>query len=1411
MGEKKKRIRKKTLRHFAAGFLLTFAGLSLWVALAAPQYIKKNINRYVIESSHGEYELHFSDIKANLYTQVVRIDSIRLVPLKTNQTHYSFAAKQLKASGISVFDFLFHGKLNIDLLQLVKPEFEIFGGDGQKRDAPDKEQLFRKLKPFFNSQMKAVSIGEIKLEQAHVAHYRLKDQSIALNSIKNLDIGIRKFKMDSALLSKNQEFFKADDIYLKIIGFSRMLGDSIHRLKVDTLTYSIENNSIYGSNLQLEPVDSTNQRASLYWLSVPRIKLKSKDLRDILGNDSVRIDTVDIRNSIIRVRPRKDAERLNFKKLEEYNLYKLIENDFNVVNIRHFHLQADRLDFEAKDPDLNAPHQFKNIDIVARNFQLDSMAYNKSDKVLYADSFDLKIGSCSLNLNDRVHIFTANDIEVSGSDSLIKAGQIQLIPQANGQKLPVTVQMQCDSIRFLKVNLSHLFHLREMPLSEISLFNPQIFINQYAHPDIIHQDEQSLLYQFIGSYIKGVYANVISIEKGHIEINDLRNKTDDGHIETDFNFKLTDFSLDSVSARKSDKLFFATNLELNFSNYKMQLADQLHILHVADIHVSSLQRLATIRQLHLFPDKSKDPGQLLRHLNRSELYDVKIPLLSLRNTDIHHAFFRKQLNINSFTITRPHIYFEVFAQYRHHEKELNLDEFYDLVKNYITQINISHISVNDGELRLVNHTRKGKTTRLTNSFSANLEQFRLNDDEMHSGRMLFSDSFDLKIKDHLFRLSDNVHYLKASEITFSSKSSSGTIQNAVLYPDISSPDFTRLPWHIQVNIPNIRLNQIDLQKALFNEVLDVGSVEIDSPVIQLYQYRKGDGKFNFKDLTIPLPEELKELTLGKVSLKSGKLLVYKSDDRKNEQLAGSEVNFELKNARLKRTENNKTARFSSESIETNLSNLTLTPTKIPLTINVNRIHFSSIEKKLLFKGLLIKNTGDFNQQITSISMPDLQFEQLDPSEAFDQNRFHASRILVNDPVFTFRQRESEQKRNPLYIKLPSDFNSLMDELSAEQVVVNNATFTIQKKKETLRLEHVDIAMNHVLLNSTLSEKPLGAKDLTLVRRNIQYTDENRLYDLLIDRFEYSSKGNELSLNGIHVIPRYNQDRFQQLISYQQDYYSGDIHQITFWNINLDRWFENHEFTGKNIDIDQVNLLIYRDKRKPFNPRQYPPMPQDLMRRIELPFCFDTVKLSNSTVIYTEQLDEIPEPGRVSFEKLNARLYPFTNIGQLQLTHPDMRLNASAMLMGASELKARLQFDMNSPVNRFEAKGSLRPFDLTAMNPITENGASISVRSGQLNRFEFEFSGDSIVANGKLRFAYEDLKIYLLAHKNGNTKEAKFLSFLANSLMLRSKSPRTKILLPDDIHYRRDPNKSTLNYWWKSVFSGAKNTFGVKDE
>lgn len=115
-----------------------------------------------------------------------------------------------------------------------------------------------------------------------------------------------------------------------------------------------------------------------------------------------------------------------------------------------------------------------------------------------------------------------------------------------------------------------------------------------------------------------------------------------------------------------------------------------------------------------------------------------------------------------------------------------------------------------------------------------------------------------------------------------------------------------------------------------------------------------------------------------------------------------------------------------------------------------------------------------------------------------------------------------------------------------------------------------------------------------------------------------------------------------------------------------------------------------------------------------------------------------------------------------------------------------------------------------LNPVLEPLAMVSIRSGRVDKFNFDFAADNKQAIGQLFFGYNNLRISVLELKDGNTKEARFASFIANSLLLRSKNPRGKELLPDEISFQRDQKRSVLNYWWKSIFSGVRNTLGIKE-
>ncbi|MCW0482911.1 hypothetical protein [Gaoshiqia sediminis] len=1404
--------KRHLLRWTTWTMLSLLIGCAAYISIKSGEFVQKGINNYLADATGNDYRLTFSGIQANLFTQSVSLDSVRLESLKKEGTHYRFTSLSLRAGGISIRALLLNHKLTVNKLTLVEPALETYSPDGRIQSETDKNDLKRKLGPFFGNRLKSLSINEIKLHHAKVSHYNLTENAVLPDSLSNFDIGIDHFFIDPVTLARHEELFRAEEIYFRIGNLKRMLGDSLHRLSVDELTYSVRKNNITGKNIRLEPVDSSGVPGTRYWIEVPEVRLKSGNLRNVLVNDTIRIDSLILRKSDIRIRPSANNDGLNLRKIKEYDLYQLIRNDFKQVNISHLSFEGEKMRIEPRTQTENSFQEFRRLKVEVDQFRLDSTSGREPAKILYSNVVSLHIEAYLLQLKDGVHRFEAENISASSQDSLIRADNLRLMPMTNNHKLPASVQLHCDSIRLLSVDLARLFHQREMPLQEVAAFKPELKLQQWHNPTDKNRNNNSLLYHFIGDYIKGVYANVVAIEHGFFQVDDLRSKADTGIVTANFDFRLTDFSLDSVSARRTDKLFFATNLELSFRDYQMKLADQLHQLKIEEITVSSQQKQAAIKKLQLFPDENQNTEALMKQLNRSERYRINIPQLQLRNTDIHHAFFNKRLNINIFSIVQPEIYFEVFANPRRGEKEFNPEEFYELLNNYIAHIEINKIDLSNGKIRLVSHSKKGRTIDLTNKFNLELDHFVLNDEELKKDRLLFADHFDLSIKDHLFKLSDNVHFLQASEISISSRTSNVLITKALLYPDITSPDYMKLPWHIQVSAPRISLKNVDLHQAYFNQILDVEYFKLNAPVVEIYRNSNGKGKFNFSDISVPLPEEMKELNVQQVAMNKGLLKIYNMDGFQKNQTVNATVDFEVEQANLKRPANDKTARFTSSNIKTLISRLHLTPEKVAYTMDVESISYSSADKQLTFAGLDIRSNRENDRlALAGISMPLLRFNGLDPTEAFQHNRFHAEQIRMSQPIFKLNVTETKRSNNPLFIKLPPDLQMVMDELSAREVSVDGATFIIQNKGEITRHDQVDLKLEQFRLDSTLSEKTLGAENLEIVKNNHHFSDKKKRYNLVVDRIAYTGNKQQLTFSGIHIQPKYSRESFQQAIRFQTDYYSGDIDQLAFTGIDTDRWFAKREFTGNQILVHGARVDIYRDKRTPFNEKQRPPLPQELIKTFDLPFYFDSVKLIGSEVSYAEQLEGMPAPGYVKFTRLNMRLHPFTNLTYLRNLSPTLRMAASARLMNVSDLNVNMTFNMNLPNYPFTATGSLSPFDMTVLNPITENNASILVRSGQLNRFDFEFSADAEKANGKLRFAYDDLKIAILEQKDGDTKEAKFASFLANSLMLKSKNPRTRFLLPDDIYFRRDQKRSIINYWWKTIFSGAKNTFGIKDE
>ncbi|HCR88915.1 MAG TPA: hypothetical protein DIW50_00365 [Prolixibacteraceae bacterium] len=1242
-------------------------------------------------------------------------------------------------------------------------------------------------------------------------------QAGKVSNTGQITIGVKNFYTDSLLLPDPDRLFDADDVFIRILDYKKNLSDSLHIVSADELYYSLKKAHITGKNVVLQPLENASDQKNKYLVKVPFLKLASEYIHEFYTSDSIRIDSLFLDQAEIEFYSKHKSEKITLEHISNFDLYELIGADFKSVAISHFILNDARLKlFNFKNGNF-LQQEMGQMKLKLENFYLDSVSINNAEKIFYSDGLSLAVNDYKITLGDNYHQLSIGKLLASTDNEFVRIYHAQVRPISEPiikRDKKIAIQVDCDSLKIRDADLKQAFHSRKLPIGGVELYKPVTTITRYDAEQEKTKKSSSLVYEMISDYFRGIYASLITLENGKLLVNNLSDRERTGYIQSGIDFQLTDFALDSVSTARSNKLFFASNIDLVFSDYEMKLVDQLHRMTIGKINISSSKKSASAERLHLYPVSRENTEALLRKYGNSELYEVKIPYLYFLNTDIHQAFFNKKLTIGNIRIAEPEINFESFANLKvKNETGPGIDEFYRLLSNYINDVDIRQIEAKDGKLKLTSHDRKGKTIGFDNQFNLILDKFRLNKDEIGQRKLLFSENIDLKIQKYLFRLSDKVHYLQAGEIGLSTFDSHVYVKDAILYPDITNPDYKKLPWNIHISIPSVSLSGVDLLGIYFDEKLSAQKFTISAPDIKLYKVNDEKRNFDFKEFSLLLPDEIREISIRDFQLDEGKLQLLKEDDSRYQQYMGGLIGMQTSNLKIENERSEKTSKVTSGIFTTWVEKLWLEPIGKNQRIGLGSIDYSTNSKKISIQNLSIapKKTDATKNQYR-LKVPEINLNSFDIDLAYTKNQYYFEQITLSKPEITFYKNIADSSQfNPYTVDLYPYFEDFADIFSTKRLSLEDASFQFHTKEKTYGQRGVDLNLNGFKVDKNKDHRFLSSDQFAFSFNNVTRYDKEKLYKFQFDRIGFSSTDNQFVISGIHLEPQYPKERFAQIVGHQTDYFEGGLQEIRFEKMDLQRWFEKRELVGKRLQFNGLNLDVYRDKRIAFNDKQRPPIPQDLIRDFDLRFYFDSLELSNANISYAEQIEESPQAGRVDFKNVNARLKPFTNIPYLTGNSGKTQLDVSGNFMDDPAITAQVIFDMNSPLNAFEVQGNIAACPMNIVNPMTKPAALMEINTGTLEKFEFHFTGNNEQAKGKLKFAYDDLNISILEIKDGFTKKSKFSSFMANNLLIKSKNPRGKILLPDDITYQRDPSRSILNFWWKSIFSGVKNTFGIKEK
>ncbi len=1418
----RQKILKITAAIVLALILTAFAGFAV-LYFGAQNYLNKNLSELVEKKSKGKYELTFENLDINFSRWGIEINQVSFHPSDSiistlNQTEaskqfYSFSSPNISLGGIKFIQLIFKKKLEIGEILISQPELNIHG----KQSGPENQKnnvntLLQELRPLVTKTFKSIKIGKIELVNASYDFYNLLGDTKKLSNAENITIGILNFYTDSLLLPDPARLFDTDDIYLRMQKYQNKLADSIHTISAESVTYSLKRSFIEAKNIELKPTNQDISTKSKYYFFVPVAKLTTTHIKEFYRNNAIPIDSLILTDAQIKYWPGQKKVMTKLEPVDEFNLNDLIKNEFSSITIQNFRLKNAQVMLFRSQTDTTNQQELKNIVLNLNDFRLDSISQTDTSRVFYSKNINFSASEYELTLGDNIHRIRAGNLKLSTVERSVLVKKIQIYPlntALTNQKN--TIETDCDSVRLDQFNFKKAFHQKRFLFQRINIFNPEVkLIQNTASAEKSEPENYSFVYKLISSYIKGIYANQVVVQKGKLQLVNKTGVIQTGNIESAIKLQLSGFALDEISVQRTDRLFFANQIELEFNNYQMHLADQLHKLTIDNLSISSRKKLAKLQNLHLFPVSKENMEELLKQYSRSELYEFTIPELSLSNADFHNAFFNKKLSVDTLSINTPQIYYENFALLKQLKPKPDFEDLFRLISNYLDDIHINTVEIPDGTIRLINHSKKDKTISLDNQFSMKLDNMQINEDQFNQKKLLFSEFVDFSVRDHLIRLSDNVHVLKAGEVGFSTRRKEIFVLNAKLYPETTSKDFSSISWNIQLAIPEIRIKGIDMERFYFDRMIDADNLMITAPDIKLYQKKKKTDVKDIKEITFPLPKEIESIAVRKFTLNDGSLKVFSEIGTKPYLMVQSEIKMAAQNILIQKDGNAGRPEFKSGDYTGNLIQFKFTPKDKNQQFSIDELIFSTSDRRILSKNLVVKPKTISNKEDQfELQIPTLVLNGLDMDNAYKNDQFFFESIVVEKPSFQlFNNAKDSIRLNPFKLNLYPHFESFADVFSSKSLNVNDASITVFKNGQKKLQEKVSLKLIKVRIENKPSQGFMHSADFSFRIPNLK--KQTKLYQFSIGETSYSSGNNRVTAKDIRIIPNFSKDNHQKQVGFQSDYFTGKIDSVCISQPNIRRWFDKEELAGKFLMINGLNMDIYRDKQLPFDETRRPKMLQDMIKSLKIPISVDSLVMANSQVSYSERTPSGDLEGKIRFSNIRTRLMPFTNVKASNGVIPDINLDGTATIQDSSQLKVSMNYRMNHADNLFSAKGSLSQFNMRILNPVLEPLALVSIRSGKVNRFQFEFSANQTSANGQLFFGYDDLKISVLEMKDGNAKEAKFASFLANSLMLRAKNPRGKELLPDEINFQRDQKRSVLNYWWKSIFSGIRNTLGIKE-
>jgi hypothetical protein len=373
-------------------------------------------------------------------------------------------------------------------------------------------------------------------------------------------------------------------------------------------------------------------------------------------------------------------------------------------------------------------------------------------------------------------------------------------------------------------------------------------------------------------------------------------------------------------------------------------------------------------------------------------------------------------------------------------------------------------------------------------------------------------------------------------------------------------------------------------------------------------------------------------------------------------------------------------------------------------------------------------------------------------------------------------------------------------------------------------EHMNKMVNIVQLGINISDiqmgKPFlpGASSSLFGTLFVNLNDRpiisgDSMYTFRIRDIRVNLPHRRIQLDSLTLTPRFARDAFFTRAGVQTDRITLYGKNAVLDNFDPDDLVNNHFLHFGKLSLNRLSMRFERDMHYP-RQEVVKPMPIDLINRIPYLFRIDSVKLNKSMISYFEYEIKSKNPGIFFIDNFNVLAQNMTNHLLPGDSNLVLQFKGSGKLMKQADLDFTLAMPYFAPRRQWWFSAEAGKIDLTQFNPLTQNVLGLSVISGKGSLQVPMISGDSISSHGSVNFLYNKLKLRLYSRKKSQKSKSilsPFANFFMNRVVKSNNPPFLGHVNTGAVYFERVPEKSYINFLWKSNLSGILSTIGFNNK